>query len=288
MVCIVIKDYLRLVRWDKPIGTLLLLWPTLWGIWVAYTGKPPLYVVFVFVIGVFLTRAAGCAINDFADRDFDGKVERTANRPLATGAITPRAALIVTVVLSLLAFILAWCFLQQLTLLWSIPALVLFVTYPFFKRFFPIPQLYLGIAFSFGITMAFIEAMHYTPSVAWLLFVANLFWVLAYDTIYALVDLPDDLKIGIKTSAITFGTKVIEIIMLSYAIFITLMLYIGYVLGVSWVYWLAVFIASVLIIYVYTQIKDRNRGKCFQAFLFNNKIGLILFVGIVVNYWLVN
>lgn len=287
MVYIVIKDYLRLVRWDKPIGTLLLLWPTLWGLWIAYQGAPPFSILFVFVMGVFLTRAAGCAINDFADRNFDGKVERTANRPLATGAIRPRSALVVTVVLSLAAFGLAWAFLQQSTLLWSIPALFLFVTYPFFKRFFPIPQLYLGVAFSFGIPMAFIEALNYIPMVAWLLFAANILWVLAYDTIYALVDLPDDLKIGIKTSAITFGSKVIEIIMLSYLGFIGLLILLGCLINAGIFYWLSLLIASAMIYYIYTQIKDHERGKCFRAFLLNNRVGLIVFVGIMINYWLV-
>jgi 4-hydroxybenzoate polyprenyltransferase len=215
---------------------------------------------------VFLTRAAGCAINDYADSDFDGKVERTANRPLATGVISKKSALLITAILSIGAFLLAWFCLKRITLLWSIPALLIFVSYPFFKRFFPIPQLYLGIAFSFGILMAFIEAVNQIPIIAIALFMANLFWVLAYDTIYALVDLPDDLKIGIKTSAITFGRHVIAIVMLCYVMFVLLLTYVGYIADLNWCYWLSVLIIIGLIIYVYVQIKHKDRDSCLEPF----------------------
>jgi 4-hydroxybenzoate polyprenyltransferase len=280
----VINAYLRLIRFDKPIGTLLLLWPTLWALWISYAAIPPFGVLVAFVGGVFLTRAAGCAINDYADSDFDGKVERTANRPLATGVISKKSALLITAILSIGAFLLAWFCLKRITLLWSIPALLIFVSYPFFKRFFPIPQLYLGIAFSFGILMAFIEAVNLIPIIAIALFMANLFWVLAYDTIYALVDLPDDLKIGIKTSAITFGRHVIAIVMLCYVMFVLLLTYVGYIADLNWCYWLSVLIIIGLIIYVYVQIKHKDRDSCFRAFLFNNNIGIVLFVGIVLSY----
>lgn len=279
-----INAYLRLIRFDKPIGTLLLLWPTLWALWIAYAAIPPFGVLVAFVGGVFLTRAAGCAINDYADSDFDGKVERTANRPLATGVISKKSALLITAVLSLVAFLLAWIFLKKITLLWSIPALFIFVSYPFFKRFFPIPQLYLGIAFSFGILMAFIEAVNQIQMIAIALFMANLFWVLAYDTIYALVDLTDDLKIGIKTSAITFGRHVITIVMSCYVAFALLIAYVGYLANLNWFYWLSVLIIMCFIIYIYFKIRSKDRDSCFKVFLFNNNIGIVLFVGIVLSY----
>ena len=279
------QNYLRLLRLDKPIGTLLLLWPTWWALWIAYQGMPSFGVLFAFSAGVFLTRSAGCAINDYADRGFDGQVDRTAARPLATGAIKPKVALVMTGVLSLCAFIIAWYFLKPLTLLWSIPALFIFISYPFSKRFVPLPQLYLGVAFSFGILMAFIEHQGDLPLVAWLLFSANLFWVLAYDTIYALVDLPDDLKIGIKTSAITFGRYVIEIIMSCYLVFWLLLVLIGVVCGFSWVYFCGLCVLLYLILRVYQQIKTRERNLCFKAFLYNNRLGYWIFILIVLSYW---
>ena len=279
------QNYFRLLRLDKPIGTLLLLWPTWWALWIAYAGIPNVGVLFAFSAGVFLTRSAGCAINDYADRNFDGLVARTAGRPLATGAIKPKMALLITGVLSLSAFVIAWYWLKPLTLLWSIPALFIFVSYPFFKRFFPLPQLYLGVAFSFGILMAFIEHQGDLPLVAWLLFSANLFWVLAYDTIYALVDLPDDLKIGIKTSAITFARYVIEIIMLCYFVFWLLLVLIGVVCGFSWVYFCGLVLILYLIYQVYQQIKTQERNLCFKAFLYNNKLGYWIFILIVLSYW---
>lgn len=279
------QNYFRLLRLDKPIGTLLLLWPTWWALWIAYAGIPNVGVLFAFSAGVFLTRSAGCAINDYADRNFDGLVARTAGRPLATGVIKPKMALLITGVLSLSAFVIAWYWLKPLTLLWSIPALFIFVSYPFFKRFFPLPQLYLGVAFSFGILMAFIEHQGDLPLVAWLLFSANLLWVLAYDTIYALVDLPDDLKIGIKTSAITFGRYVIEIIMLCYFVFWLLLVLIGVVCGFSWVYFCGLVLILYLIYQVYQQIKTQERDLCFKAFLYNNRLGYWVFILIVLSYW---
>lgn len=279
------QNYFRLLRLDKPIGTLLLLWPTWWALWIAYQGMPSFGVLFAFSAGVFLTRSAGCAINDYADRGFDGQVDRTAARPLATGAIKPNMALVVTGVLSLCAFIIAWYLLKPQTLLWSIPALFIFISYPFSKRFFPLPQLYLGVAFSFGILMAFIEHQGDLPLVAWLLFSANLFWVLAYDTIYALVDLPDDLKIGIKTSAITFGRYVIEIIMSCYLVFWLLLVLIGIVCGFFWLYFCGLVLILYLIYQVYQQIKTRERNLCFKAFLYNNRLGYWIFILIVLSYW---
>ena len=278
------QDYLRLIRFDKPIGTLLLLWPTWWGLWLAYAKLPPLMILVVFTLGVFLTRSAGCAINDFADADFDGQVERTKNRPLVTGAISRKQALLVTASLSVLAFILAAIFLSRYCLMWSIPALLIFISYPFFKRFFAIPQLYLGIAFSFGILMAFAEAGSQINFIAVELFFANLLWVLAYDTIYALVDIEDDQRLHLKTSAITFGKWVIHTIGACYVLFILLLTFIGYQLDMSIWYFAGVILAGVLAIYVVKQIYKLERHKCFKAFLFNNYIGMVVFIGIALNY----
>ncbi|MCB1945171.1 MAG: 4-hydroxybenzoate octaprenyltransferase, partial [Thauera sp.] len=199
-----LPHYARLMRIDKPIGTLLLLWPTLWALWIAAEGWPPLYILAIFIAGTFLMRSAGCVINDYADRDFDGHVERTRNRPLATGVVSPGEALALAAVLSAAAFVLVLP-LNTLTILLSVPALLLAGSYPFTKRFFAIPQAYLGIAFGFGIPMAFAAVTGTVPATGWLMLLANIFWAVAYDTEYAMVDRPDDLKIGIKTSAITFG-----------------------------------------------------------------------------------
>ncbi|AUR51305.1 4-hydroxybenzoate octaprenyltransferase [Aquella oligotrophica] len=278
------NPYLRLIRFDKPIGTLLLLWPTLWGLWVAYGGIPPLKVLMTFVVGVFLTRAAGCAINDAADSEFDSHVKRTISRPVASGELTRLQAIVATGVLSLMAFILAAICLQGKTLLWSIPALLIFITYPFFKRFFPIPQLYLSFAFSFGIPMAFIESGMGLTLATLMIFVANCFWVLAYDTIYALVDLDDDLQIGIKTSAITFGKYVILAIMLCYFGFYVLLLLLAMKFDYGFCYLFSTLLVLIMIAYVYREIKGFDRQRCFKAFLFNNYIGMVVFIGIFLEY----
>lgn len=281
-----LNKYLRLIRFDKPIGTLLLLWPTLWALLVAYHGVINFKVYFAFIMGVFLTRSAGCAINDFADVKFDGNVARTKNRPLVSGELRRRDALVVTLVLSVLALIIALICLKTTTLLWTVPAFFIFVTYPFFKRFFPVPQLYLAIAFSLGILMAFVEAGVGINLNAILLFLANLFWVLAYDTIYALVDIKDDLKVGMKTSAITLGKFVIPIILISYIILIILMVNVAYFEKFSAVFWICLAICTLLIIKIMIDIKDKNPEKCFKAFLFNNYIGIVLCVGFALSYWL--
>ena len=210
-----LPHYIRLMRIDKPIGTLLLLWPTLWALWLAAEGWPPLHILVIFTIGTFLMRSAGCVINDYADRDFDGHVERTKNRPLATKSVSPREALLLAAGLSLLSFVLILP-LDPLVIWLSVPALFLAASYPFTKRFFAIPQAYLGIAFGFGIPMGFAAVAGEVPAVAWLMLLANVFWAVAYDTEYAMVDRPDDLKIGIKTSAITFGRFDVVAVMLCY------------------------------------------------------------------------
>lgn len=278
------NPYLRLIRFDKPIGTLLLLWPTLWGLWVAYSGIPPLKVLVAFILGVFLTRAAGCAVNDAADAEFDRHVKRTIARPVASGELSRMQAIVTAIILSLLAFLIAAISLQGKTLLWSIPALLIFISYPFFKRFFPIPQLYLSLAFSFGIPMAFIESRNGLTLATMLIFIANCFWVLAYDTIYALVDLDDDLKIGIKTSAITFGRHVILIIMLCYFGFYFCLLLLAAKLSYGIFYSLVTLSVLAMIVYIYREIKGRDRQRCFKAFLFNNYIGMTIFIGIFLEY----
>lgn len=277
--------YLKLMRADKPIGTLLLLWPTYWAMWIAAEGWPGLPVFIAFTAGVFLMRSAGCVINDYADRDFDGAVERTKNRPFAQGQVTKKEALLLTLVLCLLA-VLCLIPLNGLTWLMSLPALFLAMTYPFTKRFFPIPQFYLGLAFSFGIPMAFAAVENQVPPLAWLVFAANVLWTLAYDTIYAMADKEDDLKIGIKTSAITFGERDIAAAMLCHTGFGVLMAAAGWQIQVSWPYWIALLVAACHQIGQYRAIKNRNRTACFHTFLSNNRVGLIVFVGLAAHYWL--
>lgn len=277
--------YIRLMRADKPIGTLLLLWPTYWALWLASDGIPDWTVLAAFTIGTFLMRSAGCVINDFADRDFDGVVERTKNRPFAQGRVGKKEALLLTVFLCLLA---ALCLipLNHLTWLMSLPALFLALTYPFTKRFFPIPQLYLGLAFSFGIPMAFAAVVGNVPFEAWILFAANALWTLAYDTVYAMADKEDDLKIGIKTSAVTFGRYDIAAAMLCHGGFTLLMVALGIEIGATWAYWAAVPVTVWLQSLQYRAIKNRNRQVCFQTFLANNRIGQVWFLAIFAHTFL--
>lgn len=277
--------YIRLMRADKPIGTLLLLWPTYWALWLASDGIPDWTVLAAFTIGTFLMRSAGCVINDFADRDFDGAVERTKNRPFAQGRVGKKEALLLTAFLCLLA---ALCLipLNHLTWLMSLPALFLTLTYPFTKRFFPIPQFYLGLAFSFGIPMAFAAVVGNVPFEAWILFAANVLWTLAYDTVYAMADKEDDLKIGIKTSAVTFGRYDIVAAMLCHGGFTLLMVALGIEIGATWAYWAAVPVTVWLQSLQYRAIKNRNRQVCFQTFLANNRIGQVWFLAIFAHTFL--
>ena len=277
--------YIRLMRADKPIGTLLLLWPTYWALWLASDGIPDWTVLAAFTIGTFLMRSAGCVINDFADRDFDGAVERTKNRPFAQGRVGKKEALLLTAFLCLLA---ALCLipLNHLTWLMSLPALFLALTYPFTKRFFPIPQFYLGLAFSFGIPMAFAAVAGNVPPQAWILFAANVLWTLAYDTVYAMADKEDDLKIGIKTSAVTFGRYDIAAAMLCHGGFTLLMVALGIEIGATWAYWAAVPVTVWLQSLQYRAIKNRNRQVCFQTFLANNRIGQLWVLAIFAHTFL--
>lgn len=275
-----LTQYIRLIRLDKPIGILLLLWPTLWGLWLAAGGMPPLNILFVFVMGTILMRSAGCAINDFADRDFDKHVARTKDRPLTSGQISSKEAVSVAIVLALVAGGLALT-LNVLSIKLAVVAAILAASYPFFKRFFAIPQAYLGIAFGFGIPMAFAAIQNQVPAVAWWLLLANVFWTIAYDTEYAMVDKEDDLKIGIKTSAITFGRYDVVAVMACYALFVGLMAWVGVFLSLAWPYFVGLAVAGAIAVYHFTLIRTRERMRCFKAFLHNHWLGFSVFVGLV-------
>lgn len=280
-----LSAYFRLMRLDKPIGTLLLLWPTLWGLWIASAGRPDPQILLIFVLGTFLMRAAGCAINDWADRDFDGHVARTHARPLAAKEVAPRDALWLAAGLALVAFLLILP-LNHLTWLLSVPAVFLAGSYPFTKRFLAIPQAYLGIAFGFGIPMAFAAQTGSVPALAWWLLLANLFWTVAYDTEYAMVDRADDLKIGIKTSAITFGRFDVTAIVLCYAGFLGLMAWVGFSTGRGVIYFASLATALLLVFDQYRRIRNRETTACFAAFLANNRIGAVVFTGLAADYWI--
>jgi 4-hydroxybenzoate polyprenyltransferase len=276
--------YEKLIRLDKPIGILLLLWPTLWGLWLARGGIPPWTLLWIFVFGTVLMRSAGCALNDFADRKFDAQVERTRHRPLATGAIAPWEALVVAAVLALAALFKVLK-LNRLTLQLSIVAFAITVIYPFTKRFFAMPQAWLGIAFGFGIPMAFAAQLAEVPPLAWALLGANVLWTIAYDTEYAMVDRDDDVKLGIKTSAILFGGNDVLAVMTCYALFILAMLFIGIWQGYGPFYNGGLLAASVIAGYHYRLIRNRTREGAFKAFLHNNWIGAAIFAGIALDQW---
>lgn len=277
--------YFKLIRLDKPIGILLLLWPTLAALWIASDGRPDWHYLFIFSLGTILMRSAGCAINDFADRDFDKHVKRTAERPLTSGKIKSWEAVAVAAVLAVVSFLLILP-LNTLTKQLSVVALLVAGSYPYFKRFFAIPQAYLGIAFGFGIPMAFAAVNNSIPSEAWLMLVANVFWAIAYDTEYAMVDRDDDLKIGIKTSAITFGRWDVAAVMLCYALALLLNSYCGWRLGLSWWALSGVAVAAAIAVYHYSLIKERDRMRCFAAFRHNNWLGAALFFGVLLDYLL--
>jgi len=275
--------YFRLVRLDKPIGILLLLWPTLIALWLAAGGKPDPAIVLIFVIGTTLMRSAGCAINDFADRDFDKHVKRTAERPLTSGRIKSWEAVAVALAFALVSFVLILP-LNTLTRELSIAALVIAATYPYFKRFFAIPQAYLGIAFGFGIPMGFAAVQGQVPALAWWLLLANVFWAVAYDTEYAMVDRDDDLKIGIRTSAITFGRFDIAAVMLCYGAALAIILVCGWQLGLRAWFVAGLAAAAGIALYHYTLIRERDRMKCFAAFRHNNWFGAAIFAGVALDY----
>lgn len=276
--------YWRLVRADRPIGTLLLLWPALWAVWFAGEGQPAWWIVFIFIAGTVLMRSAGCAINDYADRDFDGDVERTKERPLVTGAIKPKEALGVFAVLSLLAFSLV-LFLNVETIMHSFVAVGLAALYPFTKRFTYLPQLFLGMAFAWAVPMAFTALQDgLIPSYAWLLFAAIVIWALIYDTMYAMVDIADDLKIGIKSTAILFGRWDKAIMAVLQVLMLFLLWRVGQEAGRGDVYNIGLLCGSVLFVYQQWLIRNRERTACFRAFLNNNWFGVIVFAGIVIDF----
>ncbi len=277
-------EYKQLMRVDKPIGTYLLLWPTFWALIIASDGQPNWQWTILLALGTFLMRSAGCVINDYFDRDFDHLVERTKNRPFARNAVSEKEALLLTAVLCVLA---ALCVLpmNNLTKLLCLPALFLALTYPKLKRFFPIPQLYLGLAFSFGIPMAFAAQTGTVPAMAWLMYLANIIWTLAYDTIYAMSDKEDDERLNIQSSAKTFGRYDILISMLSHAVFWGLMAVVGYLIDATWPYWLAWCVAGVLLLKQYFAIRTRDRWVCLQQFIDNNRVGMVIALGLLVQYW---
>ena len=278
-----LNQYERLMRLDKPIGILLLAWPTLWGLWLSGQGRPDWLIVWVFLLGVALMRSAGCVINDYADRDFDPHVERTKNRPLAARQVSEKEALLLAGGLALLAFLLILPLRNTLLIQLSVAAAFLAASYPFTKRFLAIPQAYLGIAFGFGIPMAYAAHLDTVPAIAWWLLAANVFWAIAYDTEYAMVDRADDLKIGIKTSAITFGKYDIAAVMACYAIALALLAWVGYRLHLRWPFYLGLGVAACLAAYHWTLIRDRDPARCFKAFLHNNWLGAAVFGGILLN-----
>lgn len=272
------------MRLDKPIGILLLLWPTLWALWLSARGRPDLVVLWVFVLGTVLMRSAGCVINDYADRDFDRHVERTKARPLTAGKVTTREALALFAGLSLAAFALVLLLGNTLVIALSVPAIFLAASYPFTKRFLAIPQAYLGVAFGFGIPMAYAAHLGSVPPEAWWLLLANVFWAIAYDTEYAMVDREDDLKIGIKTSAITFGRFDVVAVMLCYGATLALIGGVGHTLHLGWAFYAGLLLAGAIMLVHYTWIRGRERMACFKAFLHNNYVGAAIFAGIVLDF----
>ncbi|HAT2715021.1 TPA: 4-hydroxybenzoate octaprenyltransferase [Aeromonas hydrophila] len=277
------QAYVQLARIDKPIGTLLLLWPTLWALWLAADGLPDLWTLLVFVVGVFLMRSAGCVINDYADRNFDGHVKRTAGRPLPMGKVKPREVLALFAVLALISFALVLT-MNPLTIGLSFAALLLAVCYPFMKRYIPIPQLVLGMAFSWSIPMAYAAQANALPAVAWLVFLANLLWTIAYDTQYAMVDRDDDLKLGLKSSAILFGRHDKRIIGALQLLTLLILLLVGQLSELGSSYYWSLLAAAALFVYQQRLIRERQREACFQAFLNNNYVGALIFAGVVINY----
>ncbi|HIO92602.1 MAG TPA: 4-hydroxybenzoate octaprenyltransferase [Leucothrix mucor] len=276
--------YLQLIRFDRPIGTYLILWPTLWALWLASNGMPDVKLLIIFSLGAFIMRSAGCAINDFADRKIDGKVERTKNRPLATGKISPKEALMVFAVLSFIAFILVLQ-LNLATILLSTVALLLAATYPFMKRYHSLPQVHLGAAFAWSVPMAFTAVTgEMPPLVAWLLFVVTMLWTTAYDTMYGMVDREDDLKIGVKSTAILFADKDKLIVGILQALSIILLIIIGILASRGWIYFAGVAVAAGLSFYQQSLIKEREPKQCFTAFLNNNWFGMAVFIALALDY----
>lgn len=279
--------YALLIRADRPIGILLLLWPSLWALWIVGEGSPPWHVVVIFVLGVTLMRSAGCAINDYADRNIDGRVERTMHRPLALGLISPKEALGVFVALSLLAFCLV-LFLNWQTIAMSFVAVTLAAVYPFMKRYTHLPQLVLGAAFGWAVPMAFTALTGTVSPIGWLLFVATVIWALIYDTQYAMVDRPHDIKIGVKSTAILFGDLDRLIIGILQVTMLGILLLVGLNAELGKYYYLGLGVAALLSLYQQHLIRNRDVKGCFAAFLNNNYFGMVVFAGLVLDYFFRN
>jgi 4-hydroxybenzoate polyprenyltransferase len=275
--------YLNLIRWNRPAGWLLLLWPSLSALWIAAQGFPGWHLLVVFVVGTILMRSAGCCVNDVADRDFDKHVKRTAQRPVTSGKIGVKEALALGAVLALLAFGLVLTT-NAVAVAWSFVALLIALAYPFAKRFLSMPQAVLGVAFSFGIPMAFAAVQQQVPVQAWLLLLGNLFWVLAYDTEYAMVDRDDDLKIGMKTSAITLGAWDVPFVVACYAVYLAIWAFVMAVIALSAIYWVAIDIALAQVFWHWRLIRGRSREGCFSAFKHNHWLGFTVFCGVVAGF----
>lgn len=279
--------YVELTRFNRPIGSYLLLWPTFWALWIAADGIPDWQLLVIFTLGVFLTRSAGCVINDFADRDFDGHVKRTAQRPLATGRISSKEALMLFAALMLVAFALV-LLTNPLTIMMSFGGLFLAALYPFMKRHTHLPQVVLGAAFGWSIPMAFTAVQNDIPTVAWLIYLAKLMWTIAYDTMYAMVDRDDDLNIGVKSTAILFGDLDKAIIGALQVFTLVILVLVGLQLSLSPIYYLGLAVAAGLFIYQQYLIRNRERDPCFKAFLNNHYAGLVIFIGIFLHYMTVS
>ncbi|MCS6944370.1 MAG: 4-hydroxybenzoate octaprenyltransferase [Sutterellaceae bacterium] len=275
--------YAQLARFDKPVGTFLLLWPTLAALWIAADGAPAPLLVAIFSLGTLLMRSAGCAINDVLDRNFDGHVKRTADRVIPTGRVRPLEGVAVAVVLAAAAGLLILP-LNATTFYYALVALAVAVSYPLFKRFFPLPQAWLGIAFSFGIPMAFAAVQGQVPALGWLMFVGNLCWVIAYDTEYAMVDRDDDLKVGIRSAAIFFGGRDVAAVMLLYGVHLAVLVGVGRAVGAGWPFYAGLLAAALIALYHYTLIRNRSREGCFRAFRHNQWLGFAVFAGVVTDY----
>jgi len=278
-----VDAYERLIRLDKPIGALLLLWPTLWAVWLASQGQPRLVMVVIFIAGTWLMRSAGCALNDWADRNYDAHVERTRTRPLAAGEIAPGEALAVAAGLALLAFGLV-LFLNRFAIALSFVGVAIAAVYPFTKRFFALPQLVLGVAFGFGIPLAYAAIQNELPAACWLLLAANVCYSFAYDTEYAMVDRDDDARLGLRTSAITLGRFDVAAVMASYAGMLVFLAAAGAILGLAWPYYAGLAVGAGMMLYHWTLIRGRTREGCFKAFRHNNWVGAVIFAGIVLSF----
>ena len=280
-----LPDFIQLTRLDRPIGIYLLMWPTLWALWIAADGTPSFKLCFIFITGVILTRTAGCIVNDFADRKFDGHVSRTSQRPLATGKISSKEALTLAAGIGILCFVLVW-FTNTRTILFSFGGLLLACTYPYMKRHTYYPQLVLGAAFAWAVPMAFTAVQKSVPSYAWLIYLATVSWTMAYDTLYAMVDREDDLKIGIKSTAILFGDADLAMIGLLEAIAFISMWFLGNHLSFSHWYFAGLIVAAALWGWQLWHCRQRDRDRCFKAFLHNHWVGAVIFTGLFLHYFL--